>query len=226
MRYLVGVLFIGMGFGTMAQTEDSGISRPDLPGSLMVDIGINIWDKVPSGLEQDAWPSKSVGVYYTRRKAYGGKLSLNYGIGLGLEKIGLGNDSTFFSGDELSIEELPIESVEKNKLAISYLEVPIEFRFHPTGTQDGEGFFIGVGAMGGFRLNSHTKWKYTENGETRRQKIAGGFNLNAWRYGFQARLGFKGVHLFYKQYLSETFKSPIDEVNPTLTTIGINITGF
>ncbi|MEM9339291.1 MAG: outer membrane beta-barrel protein [Bacteroidota bacterium] len=226
MKYLLGVLLVGLSASAIAQTKDETVARPDLPGDLMVDIGLNFWDETPGGLDLQSWPSKSVGIYYTRRKAYGGKFALHYGVGLGLEKIGLGDDSTFFSGEALTIGELPIEQVDKNKLAITYLDIPIEFRFHPTGTQDGEGFFIGVGAIGGLRLNSHTKWRYTENGETKRQKISGEFNLNAWRYGVQIRLGFKGVHFFYKQFLSDTFKSSLNEVNPRLTTIGINITGF
>lgn len=224
MRYLLGLLLAIISFFALAQ--ENAISRPDIPGELMVDIGLNYWDETPRGIDQTGWPSKSVGIYYSRRKPMSGKLSFYYGLGLGLEKIGLGNDSTLFSGDQLTVGDIGLESVEKNKLAISYFEIPLEIRLHPTGTQDGEGFFIGAGVIGGLRLNSHTKWKYNEDGQTKRQKISGEFDLNTWRYGFQVRLGFRGVHFFYKQYLSDTFRNEIGDVNPRLTTIGINLTGF
>ena len=110
---------------------------------------------------------------------------------------------------------------------MTYLDIPLEFRFHPQGTEDGEGLFLGVGVVAGLRLRAHTKWKYENNGETTREKQTGDFNLNSFRYGYQIRAGFRGVHLFYKRYLSETFQGDFpDGTNPTMTTIGINVTGF
>ena len=205
--------------------------------SSLVDIGFNGWSSMPGPLLRETWASKSVGIYYMKRKAFGSKFSLNYGVGLGLEKIGLGDSSTlasqvtFAGADGDSIADVGIipnpENFRKNKLAITYLDIPFEFRFHPTGTEEGEGFFMSAGGILGVRLTSHTKWKYQDNGETVRQKITGRFNLNNFRYGYQFRLGFRGVHLFYKQYLSDVFRDEFaDGSTPTMTTIGINLTGF
>jgi len=208
------------------QSNSKTISRPDIPGELLFDLGLNYWDETPQGLNQKGWPSKSVALYYMRRRPFGGKLSLNYGIGLGLEKIDFGSDSTLNTGDPTEVVALELESVSKNRLATTYLDVPIEFRFHPKGTEDGEGFFIGVGAIGGLRMSSHTKLKFDEDGQTKIQKNKARFNLNNWRYGYQVRLGFRGIHLFWKSFLSDTFKGEVGGVNPLQTTVGINITGF
>ncbi|MEO9482257.1 MAG: outer membrane beta-barrel protein [Ekhidna sp.] len=234
MRYLYGVLFTLLIIGASAQ---DGLKRPDIPGEVMADIGFNVWSSMPGGLERKTWSSKSVAIYYMKRKALSGKLSFNYGIGLGLEKMSLGDSSTlasnytFTSGSTDSLAAVGIipnpQNFQKNRLATTYLDIPFEFRFHPLGTQDGEGLFLGVGGIVGLRLNAHTKWKYDNNGETVRDKVSGKFNLNSFRYGYQVRMGFRGVHLFYKRYLSNVFQDKFqDGKNPVMTTVGINVTGF
>ncbi|MEQ6166925.1 outer membrane beta-barrel protein [Ekhidna sp. MALMAid0563] len=240
MKYLVGVLLALIVFNASAQ-EEGGLKRPDIPGELMVDVGFNVWTSMPGGLERRTWSSKSIGIYYTKRKAFSSKLSFNYGIGLGLEKMNLGDSSTLASAvlddngttstDDDFVQSVLIvanpESFSKNKLATTYLDIPVEFRFHPLGTEDGEGLFIGAGGIVGLRLNAHTKWKYDNNGETVREKTSGKFNLNSFRYGYQIRAGFRGVHFFYKRYVSDVFKDPFPSgESPVMTTVGINVTGF
>ncbi|NQZ78916.1 MAG: outer membrane beta-barrel protein, partial [Ekhidna sp.] len=205
-------------------------------------IGFNVWSSMPGGLDRNTWRSKSVGIYYTKRKVLNEKLSFNYGLGLGLEKMSLGDSATLFSSvlndtgtpddatddviDPVQIQPNPF-NLDKNRLATTYLDLPVEFRFHPFGTEDGEGLFLGVGGIVGLRINAHMKWKYENNGETTVVKNSGKFNLNGIRYGYQVRGGFKGVHFFYKRYVSSVFKDEFaDGFNPVLTTVGINVTGF
>ncbi len=234
MKYIYGVLFT---FLVLSASAQDGLKRPDIPGELMVDVGFNVWSSMPGALERKTWASKSIAFYYTKRKALSGKLSFNYGIGLGLEKMSLGDSATLFSNvvidDTLRAVSIGPSldpnnaSFSKNKLATTYLDIPVEFRFHPFGTDDGEGLFLGVGGIVGLRLNAHTKWKYDNNGETVRDKVSGKFNLNSFRYGYQVRAGFRGVHVFYKRFVSPVFKDTFEDgFNPVMTTIGINVTGF
>lgn len=224
-------------------TAQETLNRPDIPGELMVDVGLNYLDDEPLTIDQSGWTSKSVSFYYTRRKLFGEKFALNYGVGLSMEKLSLGDSTTLFSqyyngmtGDfePVSIQPLinddpddnPFFSYDKNRLAITYLEVPVDFRFYPRGTEAGEGLFIGVGGIAGIRLNSKVKLKYDYAGETVINKTSGEFNLNSVRYGVQFRAGFKGVHLFFKQYMSDLFKDELGQADPRMTTIGINVSGF
>ncbi|WP_462247731.1 outer membrane beta-barrel protein [Ekhidna sp.] len=232
MRYIFGVLIVFLVVSASAQ-EEKELKRPDIPGEVMVDVGFNVWSSMPGALERRNWAAKSIAIYYTKRKAFGSKFSFNYGIGLGLEKMSLGDSSTLFSNkvvdDTLRAVSVGAntDNYSKNKLAMTYLDIPVEFRFHPLGSQDGEGLFLGVGGIVGLRLNAHTKWKYDLNGETVREKNSGKFNLNSFRYGYQIRAGFRGVHLFYKRYVSNVFNDAFpDGSNPVMTTVGINLTGF
>lgn len=221
MKYLIGV-FLTFTFA-FSQAQESDFSRPDLPGDLMVDVGINSWSSGPDTLSTLAWGSKSVGVYYAKRHAFSSKWSLQYGVGLGLEKIGFRGNTTLVDAPEY-ISELDLGEVDKNRFSMTFVDAPFDFRFHPYGTEDGEGFFVGVGGILGVKVKSHTKWKY--NGGETVQKLSGKFNLENLRYGYQVRVGFRGIHIFYKGYLNDTFKSEVGSANPKMSTFGLNITGF
>ena len=238
MKYLVAGVLLVFTFFSFSQEK---LNSPDFPGELMVDIGLNYLDDEPLTIDQSGWTSKSIGFYYSKRKLFSNKFALNYGLGLGIEKLSLGDSTTLFSQyfngsdfEAVSIQPLPNDdpdddpffSYSKNRLAITYLEVPVDFRFYPKGTEAGEGLFVGVGGIAGIRLNSKVKHKYDYEGETVINKTSGEFNLNSFRYGVQVRVGFRGVHLFYKQYMSDLFKGELGQANPRMTTIGINISGF
>jgi len=207
------------------------LSRPDIPGELMVDVGLNYLSEEPSELNQQGWLSKSLGLYYTKRKMLGGRFAFNFGLGFGLEKLDFGANQTLVQdGDEVRVGDSPFDisdsEIQKNRLAITYLDVPLEMRFYPRGTLEGEGLFIGVGGIAGLRLNAHSKWKYSEDGSDRVQKLSGSFDLNRVRYGYQVRFGYRGTHLFFKQYLSDVFNSTIEDTNPRMFSVGINFSGF
>lgn len=239
MRIFLGVLCTIFTLSLLAQNE---MKRPDLPGELMVDVGLNFWSTSPDGLAQRAWPSKSVAVYYLKREALTGSISAYYGLGLSMDKMAFKTESsTYFdlSREDGDTEITEIEdfdgSVSKYKIATTFLEIPVELRFHPNGTKEGEGFFVGVGGLLGLRLSASDKLVFTRDGDKIKQKEIQNFGMNMWRYGAQARIGFRGIHLFYKRYFSTVFNNEVDYVsnntvqdtyNPTLSTVGINITGF
>lgn len=251
MKYLFGTLLILVSVGLFAQDQEE-FARPDLPGELMVDIGFSLWSETVSDLEQDLWPSKSVSIYYLKSKKLNDKFRFNYGVGLSLDKIGFKTnvDSISSSSDFMALtrDTLGVAqfnsvvantdrvSFDKYSLKNTFLEIPLELRFHPKGSEAGEGFFVSAGGILGVRLKSKDKLVYQLNGEKYITKESGDFGASDFRFGVQARLGFKGIHFFYKQYLNNVFKDDMpvktfndqngQTFNPTLTTIGINFTGF
>jgi hypothetical protein len=161
-------------------------------------------------------------------------------VGLTFEKFAFKDNANYFrqADGSTAVDTLNRSfDLRKNKLAVTYFEVPLELRFHPQKTIEGEGFFVGIGVIGGLKMGAHTKIKYRVGDNRYKEKLRGGFGLQDFRYGYQIRLGWKNVHLFFKRYLSEVYRNeqvlldrdlnPREETfNPTLTTIGINFSGF
>lgn len=206
-------------------------TQPDLPGDLMVDFGLNTWTDQPDNLPSSMFRSNSFGLYYTQRKRISDHFSVQAGLGFSFENMAIDNRVSWFRADDgtIGVDSLPTNlSLRKNKLLITYFEIPVEFRIHPLGTVAGEGFFIGLGAIGGVRMGARTKIKYDTQDETIQERLHGQFDLNRWKYGVQARLGFKTFHLFYKMYFNDQFSNLPEQFssNPRQMTFGINLTGF
>ncbi len=250
MKYLFGSLLILSSMGLFSQENE--FARPDLPGELMVDIGFSLWSETVGDLDQEVWPSKSIGIYYLKTKKLNEKFRFNYGAGFTMDKIGFKTNQDTLAGTSnylaltadiagdysFSTDSASANNVIFNKYSLknTFFEIPVELRFHPKGSEEGEGFFISLGGMVGLRMKSKDKLVYDLNGEKYKSKNSGDFGVNNFRYGVQARLGFRGVHLFYKQYFNNVFKDDFSvntygdptgqTFNPKMVTFGINITGF
>jgi len=235
MKYLLALSLV---IGVISLSAQDEMKISDVPGDIMVDVGMNFWDVSSDGIDQGAWPSKSVAIYFAKRKGLNNNFSFIYGLGLGLDKIEFGNSNSIFSANDTVsayFGSIPLDTtfaIKKNRLASTYLEIPLEIRYHIGGTENGEGPFIGVGGIVGLMMNAHSKLKYDNGSELVVQKVKGRYDLSGIRYAAQFRFGFKGINLFYKRYFSNVFRNEIvtegssQSFNPVMTTIGINVTGF
>ncbi len=68
-----------------------------------------------------------------------------------------------------------------------------------------QGFKIGLGVYGGYRLGSHSKIKFSKDGDTDKNKEHSSFYLQNWRYGLRMRMGIKSLDLFFNYDLNELF---------------------
>lgn len=205
--------------------------QPDLKGDLLLDFGFTLMSDQPDNLPSHFWGSNSVGVYYIQRFRISDHFSFYPGAGFTFDKYSFKQNSNWLRADDgsISLDSLSGIDLTKNKLVVGYFEIPLELRIHPMGTVNGEGMFIGLGVVGGLRIGAHTKMKYILDNESHKEKLYGNFGLSRVRYGLQARVGFKTVHLFYKYYLSDMFSDNSDfddDNNPGASTIGISFSGF
>ena len=241
-KVLIAILLIV--FSDVAFAQNEKIGSPDLPGDLIVNFGINTLRDRPDTMRLRAFGSKSFSVYYARRIQISPRFSFYPAIGISSEKYEFEESITFQRNSEGGIEfdDIPRrfdfnerDDLEKNRLVINYLEVPVEFRFHPWKSTDGSGFFVGVGGSLGVRVSSHMKIKVdgvddvTGEDFNYTDKFKNNFDLSSVRYGLIGRVGFRGINAFYRVYFSELFdtgKSPDPEANPTSYTIGISINAF
>jgi hypothetical protein len=115
-------------------------------------------------------------------------------------------------------------SYQKSKLTATYLTAPLMFEVF-TSHKRKDAFHIGAGAMLGYRIGSHTKVKFEENGNTSKPKTYDDFNLNPFRYGLRVAAGYRKFNVFTDFYVSTLFKNnqhpyvyPMD--------FGITLVGF
>ncbi len=157
---------------------------------------------------------------------------MQYSIGFGTDKIGLVtgmglefNNYHFSKPISLMVNDngmTVVDSsyinnnydVQKSKLSTTHLTIPLLLEFQiPTGDH-GHRIFISGGVIGGLRIGAHTKVVYDNDGK-KKDKNRDDFNLSTFRYGFTARIGYRGLKLFANYYpvaLFEKDKGP--EVYP------------
>jgi hypothetical protein len=103
---------------------------------------------------------------------------------------------------------------KKNKLSLTYVEIPLELRFKTNPNEKGNRFKVAVGFKGGLVIASHTKYVGTdtrpgalpENPDFVKYKEHRIRNLQGFRYGVTGRVGYGNVnvHAFYG--LSDIFE--------------------
>ena len=94
-------------------------------------------------------------------------------------------------------------ALSKNKLTISYINIPI--MPHVVFTKNSGVQMIGLGGYVGYRIDSWTKSieEKTEN----LSRVSSNFNLNQFRYGLRAEFAFKKLpNLFFNYDLSPLFE--------------------
>lgn len=147
---------------------------------------------------------------------------MQYSIGLGTDKVGLltgmgfeFNNYHFSNPISLTMVDgiTTIDSsyikadykVEKTKLSTTSLTLPLLLEFQiPTG-EKGHRIYMSAGVIGGLRLGSHTKVVY-DDGDKRKDKNKGDFNIATFRYGFTARMGYRAIRLYANYYPVQLFE--------------------
>ena len=229
MKRIVGIFLLSIVSSFVIAQEKSRPVQPDFPGDIMVDYGFNFWNNEPDNFPATFWGSNSIGVYYNHRWEISSHISFHSSLGVTIDKYASDDRYTWLrdSDGTVSFDTLTGVGFAKNKLVSTYAELPVEFRIHPLGTKNGEGWFIGLGGFLGRRLGAHTKIKFQSVDGEFKEKLYSDFDLVDFRYGLQGRFGFRTFHVFYKHYLNKTFNNAPDGTNnPQTWTIGINFSGF
>lgn len=214
--------------------------RPDLPGAFIVDVGLNNWSNVPDNVSLNGFQSKTVNLTYYYDIAIGSKgFTFTPGIGLGIERYSLENNITFTS----SISNAGVKSIStanlsdlvtdgfsfgKSKIAMNYVDVPLELRWYSSGDKYNRGFRAALGVKVGVLYSSFVKYQFEDTaGDDNLVKNRQNLGLNRIRYGVQGRVGFGGFSLFGFYELSDKWDiAPIGGENTKTLTFGISLTGF
>jgi hypothetical protein len=118
-------------------------------------------------------------------------------------------------------------SVEKNKLVVSYLTVPLLFEVQNNSDRKINSFHFTAGVLMGLRLGSHTKTVYEEQNKQYdivdpetgtvvgsgmspkddTEKEYSNFNINPFKVDAMVRIGWGYINLFAKYDMGTLFKS-------------------
>lgn len=116
----------------------------------------------------------------------------------------------------------PTLDLDKSKLSTTTVNLPLMLVLNTKNKKgNDDGFRLGAGGFAGYRLGSHTKIKYDNDGRNRKDKDRGSFNLEDFNYGLQGLVGIGGLDLFVKYNLNELFK---DGRGPQAQTLSFGIT--
>jgi hypothetical protein len=96
--------------------------------------------------------------------------------------------------------------LEKSKFTTSYLTVPLLLEFQVPAGRRNKRLFISGGVIGGLKIGSHTKVVYKEDGNRKKDKNRGDFNLSPLRYCVTARIGYRALKVFANFYLTPLFQ--------------------
>ena len=147
---------------------------------------------------------------------------IDYGFGLGTDKVGIVTGLGFefinynFDGQN-SIRKDPdtgeiIEyvpsyagNITKSKMNMTYMTAPLLLEFQIPAPS--KRIYISAGVVGGLKLWSNTKMKYTISGEKSKEKAKGDYNLSPLRWGFTARVGYRALGFYATYYMTPLFKS-------------------
>ncbi len=137
------------------------------------------------------------------------KAGLVTGLGLEFNDYHFRNNTNFKVQNGITVVDsayiLAGYKVTKSKFSTQQLVVPLLLEFQIPVGSDSKRIFISTGVIGGVRFGSHTKVEYEFNGE-KKDKVKDDFNLFSFRYGFTARVGYRGLRLFANYYPTPLFE--------------------
>jgi len=146
-----------------------------------------------------------------------------------LTGIGLEYNNYFFDGKNNIYEDngyiknmdLTGYNLAKSKLTTLFIRTPllIEYNF----IKEKKSPFVQAGVVLGLKLDSHTKYVYTLNGDRKKVKDHDDFNINWLRYGIIAKTGYNNIALYITYYPTRFFEK---NKGPELYPINIGLSFF
>lgn len=197
-------------------------------GDLFIEIGLNHFLNSPASLQERLFGSKGINIYYLHRVQLGNSARFFFtpGIGFGLESHSFKNKNTILDTEDdklkISLDESTSRSYIKSKLFTNYLDVPLEFRY-VFGNLEDKPLTLSFGGKIGYRIDVHSKVKFSEDGEKKKEKSHESFKTNKFRYGVGARFTYGKIGVFGFYTLSDLFqKGKGPDVTPIMVGVVFN----
>lgn len=162
------------------------------------------------------WGSWYVGLASIQRTRLSRKFFLEWGLGVNWYNFKFEDDNVLIEKDDDGINfiaDARYPDYVKSKLTASYVTatlIPvIDFSDNSRKARiwDGYGnsFRIGFGPYVGYRIESHSKLVYKEDGDKGKEKNHDSFYLNNLRYGLRLQMGYRSADFFFNYDLNDLF---------------------
>lgn len=195
-----------------------------------MDLGMNFAfvgkDSLGKQLPYDSEPLRSthVGLHFfkTRINFFKGHVGLVTALDLDNNRFQFRDNITLLPNkSEVTVRYDSID-FRKNKLITWHAQIPLLLSFQTNPSNPKKNFHISVGGFAGLLIAASTKQKSAENGKVKKDDD---FNVNPFRYGLTARVGYRGLELYSNYTLTPFFKdSPVDDMKTI--NFGISLTGL
>jgi hypothetical protein len=246
MKKLVAILFLFSFFSALAQDsiplkqnvqEKAMQAAYSLRGiNICTELTSNYWGNLPAG-SGISTSAVSLGTDFTLY--YDIPLGKNFYLapGLSLDNVDVHSNAAIYrqpnsNGTGIASTQLiPFDSIfsadySENKLVTKYLEIPLELHWKSKPVHRNKSFFIAAGVRGGLLIQSYWKYVYSlPTYGTEKIKVYSIPNLNTFRYGVMARVGYGNFALYGFYGLSDLFQSEKGTVAIPFS-VGISLTTF
>jgi hypothetical protein len=239
-KFACFIILFTAAFSSLAQTTQTPPKkgRPDIPGTFLVELGVNRGLDAPSKFDLGLWGSRTVNIYYQYDiRILKSRFSFVPGIGLSLERYKFRNFRVlgYDAEDSLSLllpTDAGITGIKKTQLITNYIEIPLELKYSSKPEDPSRSFKASIGGRIGYLYDSFRKLKYKSDGDLFRIKDKQDFNLTKIRYGVSGKIGIGNFAVFGYYNLTNLFedgkglgeKGVIKDF-PTFT-VGISLSSF
>ncbi|MEO7834314.1 MAG: porin family protein [Ginsengibacter sp.] len=237
---VISCLFFSMGFSQEtepATTNSNKVTFTNRTGDhFMIQISSDHWAGMPDSISShQSGFSRGFNAYLMLNKPFKGSPKFSLGIGLGIS-----TSNITFKKMDVDLKAAPgllpftaldsSDHFKKYKLATSYLEIPLEFRYTSKPNDPNKSIKAALGLKVGTLVNAHTKGKTLQNetGTTLNdfvEKENSKRFLNTTHFMATARVGYGIFSLFGSYQLNKLLK---DGAGPDikLYQIGITLSGL
>lgn len=135
------------------------------------------------------------------------RFRLNTGLGASFESIALNRSIRLLDADTLGVQSGVFVQTDKSNLNANYITVPFVFQYNgkiseqdrkDLGTENEKNVFhVSFGVIGGYLVGSNSFYKWKENGDKRKQRVAGDFGLNDYMLNLYVEAGFTSSLSFF-----------------------------
>lgn len=161
------------------------------------------------------WGSWYVGLSSIQRTRLSKKFFLEWGVGVNWYNFKFEDDNVLIQKDDNGthfVADTRYDDYVKSKLTASYVTatlIPVvDFNDNSRKARfwDGYGnsFRIGFGPYVGYRIESHSKLVYKDDGK-QKEKDHDSFYLNNIRYGLRLQMGYRAADFFFNYDLNDLF---------------------